>query len=101
DSRDSDGDDAMRMSVMYQGKDEQTGIEYIFNEQSGVYERYENQEQTVEFNSEIPIVIDNVFVVETSHEVIDEQERRAIDLDSGGNASLLQIGHVQSLEWTN
>lgn len=101
DSTDIDGDDAMRMSVMYQGKDEQTGIEYIYNEQSGVYERYENQEQTVELNSEIPIEIDNVFVVETSHEVIDEQGRRAIDINSGGNAYLLQKGHVQVLEWTN
>lgn len=95
------GEEASHMVVMYPNKNEQTGVEYVYNEQSEAYGRYENQEPTKELNSEVPIEIDNVFVIETYHEVIDKQGRRAIDIDSGGTAYLLQNGKVEALEWEN
>src|SRR5699024_17150 len=58
-------------------------------------------QKTVELDSEEPIHVDNVFIIETHHEIIDDAGRRAIDLHSGGNAYLIQKGHMQKLEWKN
>src|SRR5699024_8464544 len=95
------GEQAEHITIMYPGRNEETGIEYVYNEQTQSYDRFENQEQTVELNTNEPIQSENVFIVETYHEVIDKQGRRAIDLDSGGNAYLIQKGMIQKLEWKN
>lgn len=74
-------------------------VEYNYDESSEVYTRKQNDEQTVELNSEQPIELDNVFVVETYHEVIDSEGRREVDIDSGGKAYLFQKGQIQRVEW--
>src|SRR5699024_252152 len=61
-------------------------VEYKFDDDTEKYVRYNDGEQTIELESEIPIEIDNVFIVESEHQVIDEERRRDIDIDSGGNA---------------
>src|SRR5699024_3580120 len=58
-------------------------------------------DQTVELETDASIQLDNIFIVETTHEVIDSEGRRAVDLDSGGNAYLLQKGTIQKVEWEN
>lgn len=74
-------------------------IRYVYDEQLEAYLRYNGEEQTVELNSETPITLDNVFIIETAHQVIDDQGRRDIDLTSGGNAYLLQKGKLQRIQW--
>ncbi|MGJ9458376.1 DUF3048 domain-containing protein [Oceanobacillus sp. CF4.6] len=76
-------------------------VEYSYDEANGNYSRSSDGEQTVELNSEEPIVLDNVFIVETSHKVIDDAGRRAVDMESGGNAYLIQKGQVQEVQWEN
>ncbi|MFC4023324.1 DUF3048 domain-containing protein [Oceanobacillus longus] len=76
-------------------------VEYSYDEANGNYSRSSDGEQTIELNSEEPIVLDNVFIVETSHEVIDDAGRRAVDMESGGSAYLIQEGHVQEVQWEN
>lgn len=76
-------------------------VTYDYDEQTETYKRNHNGEQTVELSSEELIEMDNVFVVETYHEVIDDEGRRDIDLTSGGNAYLFHKGKGQKLEWRN
>ena len=47
------------------------------------------------------MAVDNVFIIETSHKVVDNKGRKDIDLLSGGNAYLLQHGRWQEIDWKN
>lgn len=76
-------------------------VEYKFDDDTEKYVRYNDGEQTIELESEIPIEIDNVFIVESEHQVIDEERRRDIDIDSGGDAVLLHKGKAIELQWEN
>lgn len=76
-------------------------VEYEYNEATRTYERISDGEQTIELVSEKPIELDNIFVIETKHEVIDKEGRRAIDFDSGGFGYLFQQGKIQQVEWEN
>ena len=51
------------------------------------YKRYSNGELTVDYETDDPILIDNLLVVETRHKVIDSEGRRDIDLTTGGKGS--------------
>ncbi|MFD2045201.1 DUF3048 domain-containing protein [Ornithinibacillus salinisoli] len=76
-------------------------VEYEYDPVTEKYSRYNDHEQTVELETEEPIQLDNIFIVETPHEVIDDAGRREVDLQSGGNAYLLQKGKIQQVEWEN
>jgi hypothetical protein len=65
------------------------------------YKRFTNGVQTVDYDSEEPVLVDNIFVVETTHQIIDDAGRRDIDLTSGGNAYLFQKGQMTAIEWKN
>ncbi|RWZ57984.1 DUF3048 domain-containing protein [Halobacillus fulvus] len=47
------------------------------------------------------VAVENVFIVETEHRIIDNVGRRAIDLDSGGKGYLLQKGSMKEVQWRN
>ncbi|HLS34779.1 MAG TPA: DUF3048 domain-containing protein [Bacillota bacterium] len=76
-------------------------VEYKYNEQNGSYNRISDGEQAKELSDESPVQAHNVFIIETSHQVIDEEGRRAIDLKSNGQGILLQNGHRQDVTWKN
>ncbi|WP_044895053.1 DUF3048 domain-containing protein [Bacillus alveayuensis] len=76
-------------------------VEYQYDETKGKYVRLSAGEQTIDYDSQEPVLIDNVFVVEMKHKVIDEASRRDIDLTSGGKAYLFQKGIVREVEWKN
>ncbi|GAE29495.1 DUF3048 domain-containing protein [Halalkalibacter hemicellulosilyticus] len=76
-------------------------INYEFNVELSGYTRANGELQTVDHETGEPQLIENLFVVETSHQVVDEQGRRVIDLNSGGQALLFQDGKVQSVDWEN
>lgn len=96
-----EGENASQIIVRYPGRNAADTVEYSFDETSEKYIRFETQNQTIELNSEEPIQVDNLFIVETHHEVIDNQGRRRIDLQSNGQAYLFQKGKMQQLEWKN
>lgn len=79
----------------------QTSVRYLYDSESASYLRYNGQEQTKELNDGTPIQLDNVLIMETPHQVVDDQGRRDIDMKSGGNAYLLQQGQVQKIKWEN
>ncbi len=76
-------------------------VEFDYDKASGKYVRLNDGEKTIELESEKPIQVANVFIIEADHEVKDKEQRRDIDLTSGGKAYLLQHGKAQTLEWEN
>lgn len=76
-------------------------VEYTYDATNETYLRYNDNEQTVELTDEKPIEIDNILIVKMDHETIDKEGRRAIDIESGGDAYLFQKGQVQFVEWEN
>ncbi|MFC3039448.1 DUF3048 domain-containing protein [Virgibacillus xinjiangensis] len=83
------------------GKNPMEIVEFEYDTGTETYKRYNDREQTVERETGEPVEVENVFIVEADHQVIDDQGRRAVDLASGGDAYLLQKGTVQPLEWEN
>ncbi|UJL47251.1 DUF3048 domain-containing protein [Virgibacillus sp. NKC19-16] len=98
--RELPGDAANHVEIVYSNNPMQI-VEFSYDENSETYTRYNDREQTVDLNSSDPIEVDNVFIIETEHEVIDDTGRRAIDLESGGNGYLIQKGQIQEVQWDN
>jgi hypothetical protein len=65
------------------------------------YKRFSGGAQTVDLDTNDPVLIDNILIVEAVHKVIDSYGRRDIDLESGGKAYLLQMGKMNEVEWAN
>lgn len=95
-----DGEAAEHVEIVYSNQPMWV-VEYDYDEETGKYKRSSDGEPSVDLDSEEAITADNVFIVETHHEVIDNQGRRSVDIESGGNAYLLQKGKVQQVEWAN
>ncbi|MFJ7754197.1 DUF3048 domain-containing protein [Peribacillus muralis] len=93
------GEPALRAEISY-GLQEYD-VEYEYDATDKKYKRYSNGEQTVEYKSNKPILLDNILIIEATHQVIDEKGRRKIDLKSGGKGYLLQQGKVNEVEWVN
>lgn len=91
------GESVSEVSLNY-GQDT---VRYRYDQASEAYLRYNDDQQTVELSDQTPIELSNVFIIETAHQVIDDQGRREIDFTSGGNAYLLQKGLIQKIQWQN
>jgi hypothetical protein len=74
---------------------------YEYDSSIGKYKRFTGGEQTIDLKTKQPILLDNIFIVEMDHQLIDSYGRRAVDLTSGGQAYLLQKGKVNEVEWKN
>lgn len=94
------GNAASKVHISY-SKNKDWQVEYRFNTESQKYERFSAGVQTVDRESETPILLDNVMILEMKHFFIDNAGRRGIDLESGGQGYLLQRGLVQKIDWKN
>jgi hypothetical protein len=92
------GDPATEVGVRY---GENNFVSFKYNEANKTYLRYSDGEQSVDRETESPIEVKNIFIVEASHRFIDNYPRRGIDLESGGKALLIQNGVVQHVNWKN
>jgi hypothetical protein len=79
----------------------QFDIVYEYNQDEGKYERHSNGEQTVDYDTEDPVLLENILIAEAPHRVIDSAGRRDIDLQSGGSAYLIQDGKLREVQWKN
>lgn len=93
------GDSAVKASINYGST--AYNVQYQYNEQTEKYSRYSNGVQTIDAETLKPVLIDNVFIIETTHRIADNYGRRDIDLQSGGKGYLLQKGKVNVVEWEN
>lgn len=98
---DISGDAANHVQVDYAKGGAGTVVEFDYDQEGEKYTRFSDGEKTVELDSEDPIQVDNVFIVEAKHEVFDDEGRRQIDLTSGGQAYLIEKGKVQQIQWEN
>ncbi|MFC4388973.1 DUF3048 domain-containing protein [Gracilibacillus marinus] len=89
------GDQASEISYNYSNYE----VKYVYDESSKKYNRYSDGVQVVEYADSTPVQMSNVLFIEANHEVVDDVGRREIDLESGGNALLLQNGKVQHVQW--
>lgn len=92
------GDEAKSVMISYSA----SGVfnsTYEYDESVGKYKRFSNGDQTIDYETKEPILLDNLFIIETSHQVIDEEAHKEIDLESGGSGYLLQKGKVMEVEW--
>lgn len=76
-----------------------THVEYRYDTERKAYVRYSGGEKHMDLETKEELVAHNVFIVETSHLVVDKQGRRELDLTSGGNGVLIQNGERFEVEW--
>ncbi|QOR66887.1 DUF3048 domain-containing protein [Cytobacillus suaedae] len=95
-----DGDASNHVTIAYDSS-KTWKVEYNYDSQSEKYNRYSAEVQTVDKESKSPVLLDNIFIVEMDHKVIDKAGRRDINLTSGGKGWLLQKGLKTEVEWKN
>ncbi|MDQ0300478.1 hypothetical protein J2S78_002946 [Salibacterium salarium] len=76
-------------------------VQFTYNENENVYERSSDNEETIDESTGEQLAVNNVFVVEASHRVVDDKGRREINLSSGGEGLLLQNGEALKVQWKN
>ncbi|HLQ96256.1 MAG TPA: DUF3048 domain-containing protein [Pseudogracilibacillus sp.] len=81
--------------------DDAPEINFDYDEASELYTRVEQKETTIELESEKPIQMKNVLIAETKHDKLDDEGRRKIDIETGGDATLLQEGEARDVSWEN
>jgi len=92
-----EGNNAEEVTLYYGNE----SVRYVYQTETETYHRYNGQSQTVELSDGTPIALDNVFIVETYHEIADDVGRREIDFSSGGDALLIQKGVAKEVAWEN
>ncbi|MBT2217463.1 DUF3048 domain-containing protein [Virgibacillus dakarensis] len=95
------GEPAQHVQIDYSLRDIMNIVEFDYDAANEKYTRFSDHEKTVELDTEEPIQVDNVFIIETKHGVIDDAGRRSVDIESGGDALLIQKGQVQQVQWEN
>lgn len=98
--QDIQGTEVKSVRVAYSSRELFAAV-YKYNEQTEKYDRYSNNEQTVDRETKNSVSLDNVFIVEATHSVIDNVGRKRIDVTSGGKGLLLQKGKIFEVEWEN
>lgn len=93
------GDTAVEININYGSS--ANNVVYQYDKEQKNYSRIVGGEQSLDLETKTPVLIDNIFVVEMSHRVIDDVGRRAIDITSGGEGLLIQNGVYQVVQWQN
>lgn len=76
-------------------------VRYEFDETVKAYKRFSDDVQTNDYETDEPVLLKNIFIVEMKHAQIDNYGRLDIDINSGGRGYLLQNGKIQSVTWEN
>jgi Protein of unknown function (DUF3048) N-terminal domain/Protein of unknown function (DUF3048) C-terminal domain len=95
------GEEANEFSISYSQSDHSFNSTFEYDDSLQKYKRFSNGEQTLDYNTEEPMLVDNIVIVETGHKIIDNAGRRDIDLTTGGKAYLMQKGLKMEVEWRN
>ncbi|MDR4956454.1 DUF3048 domain-containing protein [Bacillus sonorensis] len=85
----------------YGTKNVTNNVEYGYDKKAGGYVRTSDGMLTTDLETEEPVVLQNILIVEAEHQVKDTDGRRDIDLRSGGQGLLLQNGEVRQVDWKN
>lgn len=74
-------------------------VTYKYDEAEKQYSRYSDGVQTADKDTDEPVALNNIVILEAPHEIVDSQGRRDIDFSSGGNAYLIQEGKWNTIQW--
>jgi hypothetical protein len=94
------GNPAKSLMVSYFSSD-LFNVMYEYDEALEKYKRFSNGEQTIDYDSKDPVLLDNIIILEMNHRLIDSKGRREINLTSGGNGYLIQKGKWNEITWKN
>ncbi|MYL71343.1 DUF3048 domain-containing protein [Halobacillus litoralis] len=78
-----------------------TNVRFTYDSENEQFLRSSDGEPTIDRLNEERVAVENVWILETDHQIIDGAGRRVIDLTSGGNGYLLQKGQMKEVEWKN
>jgi hypothetical protein len=90
------GDDAKWIEIEYHSTYQ---VAYEYDPETQLYTRYVRGEPHLDMETEKALTTTNVFVIETSHRILDNVGRRAIDVMSEGEGYLFQRGKMQKVDW--
>lgn len=74
-------------------------VSYAYDAATGLYARSIDDKPHVDKNNDKQLTAANLVFLSAKHKVYDDYGRLEIDLDSGGDALLMQQGHAISCEW--
>lgn len=99
-SAEAEGEDAASVKLSYYDNPSYSPV-YEYDQAEGKYTRVSDGEVLKDYDTGNPVLLDNIFIVEAPHAVVDDAGRRDIDLTTGGNAYLLQKGKLLKIKWEN
>lgn len=76
-------------------------VVYEYDQETQAYTRYVKGEPHIDMETEKPLTMTNIFVIQTSHRTLDNEGRRAIDVTSEGKGYLFQRGKMIEVDWKN
>ena len=91
------GKEAKHLEVKYGSAS--NNVQFVYDSEMKSYRRSNGGRATEDAVTGDPVAPKNIFIVEMSHEVIDNQGRRDIDVSSGGKAYLIQEGVLLEVDW--
>ncbi len=94
------GQSVSNVEIVY-AQSPQNIVSYHYDETSGKFARSSDGQPTAEYHTDEQVAVENVFIVETGHQIVDDAGRREIDLTSGGEGYLLQKGKLYEVNWQN
>ncbi|MBU5213865.1 DUF3048 domain-containing protein [Heyndrickxia oleronia] len=94
------GEEINQIDITY-SKSNVFNVKYEYNNEIKKLLRYSDDEQTIDEDSNEPVLIDNLIIVEMEHHIIDNEGRRDINVTSGGKAYIVQNGMYREIAWNN
>nr|WP_236838836.1 DUF3048 domain-containing protein [Caldalkalibacillus salinus] len=91
-----EGTSADEIDILYA---DSYSVSYHYDEETELYTRHVQGTPHLDRETEEPLTMTNVFVIETSHRILDNEGRRAVDVMSEGKGLLFQKGKVIECEW--
>lgn len=93
---DMQGEEATNIHIKYYSAYD---VSYEYNSETQTYLRFVRGEPHVDMETEKQLETTNLFVLETTHKVLDNDGRRAIDVMSEGKGYLFQRGKMLEVDW--
>ncbi|MCA0984369.1 DUF3048 domain-containing protein [Halobacillus yeomjeoni] len=86
------------VKITYSERPQET-VTYTVDQENGTFLRSSDGQPSNDSNNGERLELENVFIVETNHKIIDNVGRRDVNLTAGGTGYLLQNGKMQEVEW--
>lgn len=94
-----DGQSVQSFTVSYDDTSDVYTSTYDYDASTGTYSRISNAETTIDHETNEAVDISNIIILETDHQVMDQEGRLRIDLVSGGDAYVFQQGQWKAMTW--